>query len=326
MSIKRIAEIDALRGFAAIAVLLYHYSHRLHIKYNLSIVSDQINFPLGHYGVELFFIISGFVIFMSVNEKTKPLTFLLKRALRLFPTYWFSMLTTLIVVFFAGNDIMQISASDFIYNITMLPSVFGAKAIDGVYWTLKIEWFFYITIFLVLLLNCLKHINYIMLIFSLFIMCLSAAFHVHKFFHYTALFISGMNFYLIWKGESKIINHFLVFSLIIISILSFNKELIYVSVSLVLLMYLLVYSKLVFLNVKPLLFLGKISFALYLVHQNIGHAIQLFLFDKGVQNVFVLLGTPMLVSLLLASFITYFIEIPTARFIKKRFLVKELSK
>jgi hypothetical protein len=52
----------------------------------------------------------------------------------------------------------------------------------------------------------------------------------------------------------------------------------------------------------------------------------LFLFDKGVQNVFVLLGTPMLVSLLLASFITYFIEIPTARFIKKRFLVKELSK
>jgi peptidoglycan/LPS O-acetylase OafA/YrhL len=78
MSDNRIIELDSLRGIAALAVVFYHYTTRFDAKFQTTVITDRISFPYGHYGVELFFIISGFVIFMSVKNDMKPQTFLKK--------------------------------------------------------------------------------------------------------------------------------------------------------------------------------------------------------------------------------------------------------
>ena len=56
---KRYLELDALRGLAAVFVMLFHYTQGKD-------VSEVFN--LGVTGVDLFFLISGFVIFMSINK------------------------------------------------------------------------------------------------------------------------------------------------------------------------------------------------------------------------------------------------------------------
>lgn len=68
----RLASIQALRGIAALAVALFHL---------------RGTFPAGQAGVDLFFVISGFII-GSIDRNQPPLEFAAKRAIRLLPLYW----------------------------------------------------------------------------------------------------------------------------------------------------------------------------------------------------------------------------------------------
>lgn len=97
---KRIKELDSLRGIAALMVVLYHYTFRFHEKYSYSFLYDVFNFEYGHLGVELFFMISGFVIYMSIKNINSPLDFLKKRFYRLYPLFWLSLLFTSLVMYF----------------------------------------------------------------------------------------------------------------------------------------------------------------------------------------------------------------------------------
>ena len=96
---KIIYELDGLRGVAALAVVFYHYTTRFSIKFNSDIISNVINFKYGHYGVQLFFVISGFVIFMSIEKVKSPFEFLYKRFVRLYPTFWMSLFLTFFYCF-----------------------------------------------------------------------------------------------------------------------------------------------------------------------------------------------------------------------------------
>ena len=71
---SRLAELDTLRGIAAIMVLLLHFGI----------------FKYGGAGVDLFFIISGFVIFMSIERSRNLKAFWRSRFVRLYPSYWLS--------------------------------------------------------------------------------------------------------------------------------------------------------------------------------------------------------------------------------------------
>ena len=69
---KRFTEIDALRGLAAIAVILFHYTTYYDDRFG-HLKEGYIDFFwFGEYGVQLFFIISGFVIYMSIMKATVP--------------------------------------------------------------------------------------------------------------------------------------------------------------------------------------------------------------------------------------------------------------
>lgn len=68
---KRFLELDALRGLAAMLVVMFHYSM------NYSDLPVYRIFKYGITGVDLFFLISGFVIFQSIKAANSGTEFLL---------------------------------------------------------------------------------------------------------------------------------------------------------------------------------------------------------------------------------------------------------
>src|SRR5580692_12667601 len=79
----RIEELDSLRGIAAMAVVVNHYTH-----WGPYVARRVPYFWWGLQGVDLFFVISGFVILMTASHGTLR-DFVISRASRLFPGYWF---------------------------------------------------------------------------------------------------------------------------------------------------------------------------------------------------------------------------------------------
>jgi peptidoglycan/LPS O-acetylase OafA/YrhL len=145
MSTDRVPELDWLRFGAASAVLIYHNTYRVPVR---GIPSEDV-FPAiqlvsryGYLGVNLFFLISGFVILWSAGSKTVR-QFAMGRVLRLYPTFWAALALTLIVVSMLESADRQPGADVLLANLTMLPALAGREAIDGVYWTLMAEIKFY---------------------------------------------------------------------------------------------------------------------------------------------------------------------------------------
>lgn len=145
--------LDYLRLAAAASVLGYHYFYsgivngKISTLHHLSPVSTVAKY--GYLGVELFFLISGFVIMNSARGKS-PRQFAVGRAVRLLPAFWVALLiTTFATLLFGAASGLSISLWQVLRNVTMTPELLGATPVDGVYWTLQLEVQFY---FLVLLL------------------------------------------------------------------------------------------------------------------------------------------------------------------------------
>lgn len=148
---KRVAELDLLRFIAATMVVIYHYAYRP----EFGILQEIATY--GYLGVPLFFLISGFVILWSAEGRTAS-GFARSRFLRLYPMFWLGMAMTLTVLIVAGRG--SFSLYDIAANATILPGYLGAPMIDGVYWTLAVEFKFYVLMFFAVLLKQIKHIEY----------------------------------------------------------------------------------------------------------------------------------------------------------------------
>lgn len=124
---KRIDSIQYLRGVAALLVVLQHSTGRAY--------GDALWF--GNIGVDIFFVISGFIMWL-VGENDTPLSFILKRILRVAPLYW---LATLLFVFLHPSPIIQTLKS-----LAFVPYRDAVGAISPLLtpgWTLNYEMFFY---------------------------------------------------------------------------------------------------------------------------------------------------------------------------------------
>ena len=341
---QRIEELDSLRGISVILVLLFHYTHSFSDKFpSYTLTTNFIDIKYGGIGVNLFFIISGFVIFLTANNIKNSnrfkstLIFLYKRFIRLYPLFWLCMITTFFIM--NNSDIVELDkykrdGIDFIFNLTMIPDVFNQilsdydiERIDGVYWSLIPELFFYSIMSIIIFFKGKKYIEYICL-FWLFI--IFSGIFADKFsidippsvsnlfiLDWGYLFIIGINFFKIKsnKDDSNFLNH----SIILISLLGGfflepTQRFIF-SILFVIIFYLFVYDKLKWLTFKPLIFFGKISYALYLLHQFIGYAIIMKLIKSGVENSFILLVVPSVIAIAL-SYICTEIDIKINKYLK----------
>ena len=146
----RFRELDGLRGIAAFAVILSHYTYLFDVIFP-GHTPFPAAVPLGGLGVSLFFMISGFVILMTAERKPQPTGFAQARAVRLYPTYWACLTITILVVYLSGTSALFRTPGELTVNYTMLQSFVGVRSIDGAYWSLSREIIFYGIIFVALI-------------------------------------------------------------------------------------------------------------------------------------------------------------------------------
>lgn len=138
----RLVQVDALRGLAALLVVVYHYTWRFDELYP-GPGERTVAVPFGHLGVQLFFTISGFVIPLTLQRTTTALDFIVSRCARLLPAYWVAVLLTFGMVTLLGLPGRQVQLGEAVINLTMVQRLVGVPSVDGVYWTLTVELLFY---------------------------------------------------------------------------------------------------------------------------------------------------------------------------------------
>jgi peptidoglycan/LPS O-acetylase OafA/YrhL len=145
LSSRRLVGLDALRGAAVLLVLLFHFTTRFDEIYGYA-GGPPFDVYWGHVGVSLFFMISGFVIYMTLDGVKRPADFLIYRFSRLYPTYWCAMLMTalFVAIWPVQTGPQPSSALVVALNLMMFHGLFGVASVDGVYWTLEVELLFYL--------------------------------------------------------------------------------------------------------------------------------------------------------------------------------------
>ena len=140
----RVDEIDFLRFLAALSVVFFHYMFRGYAA-DRSIMPYLILAPFakyGYLGVELFFMISGFVILMTAARGSVR-GFIISRVVRLYPAFWVCCTITFIVTIAIGAPRFSATISQYLVNMTLLSDFVGVRSIDGAYWSLFVEIQFY---------------------------------------------------------------------------------------------------------------------------------------------------------------------------------------
>lgn len=328
MKKERFKELDGLRGIAACLVMIFHF-----FEGHLPFVG------LGSTGVDLFFIISGFVIFLSINSVSKGREFVISRVSRLYPTYWFCVVITFILVsVYAFHDHQPIHTRTFIFDLTMFQHYFFKPDLDPVYWTLIVEMTFYILILILFKLNLLKHIVPIGTLLTIILLATYPFQHnaviVDSFFYFGLptffpLFFAGIVFYKIYDGVPKKIWYYLLLGLCYITQVSLYDltkiafRISQVKYACMLTLFfgffiLFVSNKLNFVTSRPILFLGKISFALYLTHHEVIAYIVDPLFGGILHCSFFVTATIAIAcSIIAAALVNRYIEVPFSKKMKE---------
>lgn len=321
----RIASLDALRGLAALSVLVFHYTTQFP-RFYAEAPPAPFSFEFGYFGVHLFFMISGLVIMMSLDQ-SRGRGFVRSRVIRLYPVFWASVLLTALVLSFDARIADDVSPGVVAINLTMLHDYLRAPMIDGVYWSLSYELGFYA--FLYALARLAKG-DRLARWAPLYLATAAAAFPLLKPFiphpmHYVLminayahLFAVGLAFYFLRREGRKAM--FLAPALAAPAIQYLYDG--WPGALAVGLSGALVGAALFVVNdaarwSEPLRRLGVISYALYLVHQMIGYVIIAQLQRAGLgAGASIAAATGLVVAL--AAALTYGVERPAARALKKR--------
>ena len=148
----RFDELDGLRGIAAGAVVVYHFTSPFD-GYFPGLPKAPFDFTEGAYGVQLFFLISGFVILLTAQRAKRPSDFLIARISRLYPTYWVALTITLGFILASGYAVVAVTPVQVAVNYTMLQRYVLVENVDKSYWTLAVELVFYGIMWLLLVAN-----------------------------------------------------------------------------------------------------------------------------------------------------------------------------
>ncbi|MDB5799680.1 MAG: hypothetical protein JWL63_619 [Rhodocyclales bacterium] len=337
---KRFYEIDALRFLAASAVMLMHYMLRGFSKNdNFSPVffgAAGVWTRYNYLAVDLFFMISGFVILMS-SEHGKAVRFVESRFLRLYPAYWLCCTLSFALTYVFINHIFHQSVSRYLLNLSMLQGLFGIGDIDFVYWTLLVEMKFYFLIFIVLL---MKRIHNIESLLALWLALAYAQVGLHNAFierylitNYASFFIAGCALYRISKLGFAPLRGLLVLSSLPLGIFYEMQGLAQkaehygiafegLTVALICTSF---YAIFLLLILRPSdngglkkvsVALGRISYPLYLVHPGVGFVVFNLVADRI--NKWALLGLVCTSMVLLAYLINVLIEKPLSAWLRQR--------
>jgi peptidoglycan/LPS O-acetylase OafA/YrhL len=332
-----------LRGLAACAVVLYHYTSAFDEPSNFpGYPLALFDFKAGRYGVQLFFVISGFVILMTTGRVKGVGDFAYARFSRLYPPYWASMLFVSAYILVAQNlfdaniDRLTFTFPQFLANLTMVPKWFlwaDYTEIDGVYWSLAIEMGFYLMVAVMIALGLTKRSKILPTL--VVVWAFDGLFNGIRFLSglstgdrgpftgdYTHLFVAGMALYLLFSqrdrsNREKWILRILIFSAPIFDAMRFEEVAAVLTLVIVVLVYVAVFHGLPMAETSPAQWLGRMSYSLYLVHAYPGYITMKMLMDHGWgRNLAVLVAIAQ--SFLLAMALHYSVEVPVTRWLRDR--------
>jgi peptidoglycan/LPS O-acetylase OafA/YrhL len=140
-------ELDGLRLLAALCVVVFHYTFSGPVGETTTVAFPELAgfSQYGYLGVDLFFLISGFVVLMSAWGRS-PRAFAVSRLARLYPAYWVGIAATTLVTVTLGAGLFDVSIGQVLVNLTMFQAVPNVANVDVVYWTLWTEMRFYFLI------------------------------------------------------------------------------------------------------------------------------------------------------------------------------------
>ena len=328
----RIVALDLIRFFAAMSVVLYHYVSRKD-SHPFPLLSEVTNY--GYLGVPLFFMISGYVIALSANNRT-AIQFAVSRFVRLYPALWACALFTVLVVTLYTDK--HFPLSQILANFTLVNEYMGFKDIDGVYWTLKIELKFYACVFLMITFGVFHSYRIwlsIWLAMTIMFTAIKQPFFMGWFIspEYSSFFIAGVACFLIQTRGKNVFNHLILFiSLILSSYLAYGQaeqfmdspssgEQAMAVVGIWLfygLLYLLCTGHLALQKRNVYLTLGALTYPLYLIHSKAGKTIIDHYSDQVPEQAMVILV--ILLMLFVSWLINVLVERPLATPLKNYLL------
>ena len=211
-----INSIQILRAIAAFGVFFAHY--------------NLFGIHSGGFGVDIFFIISGFIIAYVVNYSTK--NFFIKRVIRVTPLYLIATLVIVFLVLIAPNLFKSV-----VFNFeALMKSIFyipyridQSGPILSLGWTLNFEMFFYVSMTLCILI--FKKTKYLILICSLMLVFFLIILNIFTLNSYPLIFfkegllpefIFGLLLFYYWQFLQNVnLNNMLRFGSFILALLSF---------------------------------------------------------------------------------------------------------
>jgi peptidoglycan/LPS O-acetylase OafA/YrhL len=298
MNKPRANEIDLLRFLAALAVVLFHYAFRGYAAH-----SSSLPYPLlepvakyGRYGVDLFFLISGFVILMTASGGNLK-HFVVSRVVRLYPAFWVCCTLTFLVLVLFGSG--KPTVAQYVLNMTMLSGfdvmqkIAPVSLMDGSYWSLVVEMRFYAFVAVVLLLRQMHRAELWLTawLVALILFELARIDHLREVLivDYAAYFIGGAMMYQIWSRGWSMLRMGVILGSWGLSLYEACMMLpkfetatrtvmdrgvvIGLITACFIMMYLVATKKTFWVGRRNWMLLGALTYPLYLVHQAIGYVI-----------------------------------------------------
>lgn len=334
--LSRVNELDLLRFFAALAVVFHHYSLVGFAADSMTIMPYEflaLISKYGYLGVELFFMISGFVILMTASSGSLK-KFAISRLIRLYPAFWACCTITFLVTLVMRDPEYTTDFYQYIVNMTMLSGFFDVPSMDSVYWSLFVELQFYALIAILLLLGRIHQAEqwFMFWLAATILQTIypSSAFEFIVLRDYSSYFIAGATFFMIWsKGITwvrcltiAVTWYFAVYqSISEIEHLEtlIRNDLDPFIITAVICVYFVMMIFIVLRRTGKIgdinwTWLGALTYPLYLIHQNVGYMIYDAIYKEF--NPQVLFWSLVLSMIMFAYLIHVFIEKPLAMSMK----------
>ncbi len=335
----RFGQIDVLRGLAAMIVVLSHYSTHCVKFFQAAPFGFDLDTIYGFYAVQLFFIISGFAIALTTEKSRSWRDFAFSRLTRLYPAYWVALSLMVVAHWLVFGQKLWISG--YVTNLTMFQEFLGFPNLDNVYWALTVQLAFYGIVGAVFAAGLLQRIEVVGATW-LAVACLWSLVDQHlgvalppivvRLFvlRHVPFFVAGIAFYRIAAG--RLTSQRLALTLAALAAAGWIDgypgtdaptvewgdvlHRLGIAATLFGIFGLAILGRLRFAMSPATLWLGGISYSLYLSHRNLGYSTMDHLHELGVP-VWILFTVTLVGALVLAAALTYLVERPVLRALRR---------